>query len=201
MKRTNEYVDFDDESCDFANISLPSPQYSESELEMEVPPQSPTKKLRLPHQTHDLNVAIEDSVLEFVTPRGIERKKYRSQGRPLVLVFFGVMRDHLEQINDHHCTITRAFNAEIIGASTNLTNNEYLFPLINGTLVTKKFNARDPIGGGVYPRDMLVFFDKHGNKRHEVLLRYNGRSLIDRPVTELIKDVLEEMAAGEQMVH
>jgi len=87
----------------------------------------------------------------------------------------------------------RVFNAEIIGISTNITSNRYEFPLVNGTQISKKLNVLDPVGGGVYPRDVIIIFDKTGKKRIEIPIRVYTRYLLDRPVTDVLMDYLEEL--------
>lgn len=95
--------------------------------------------------------------------------------------------------------MTTLFNAEVVGISANITSNTHAFPLINDSKISKKFNVLDPVGGGVYPRDVLMIFDKYGKKRVEIPIKLYNKYLLDRPITEVLMDYLEELESESML--
>jgi hypothetical protein len=144
---------------------------------------------------HDFNLLMDDCVLKFINGSAVERKKFRPQGKPLVLIFYGIMNDYLDGINDQLPHISQTFNTIIIGVSSNITDNEYDFPLIDSSEVVKKFNVLDPIGGGIYPRDVMFIFDRFGKQKHEIPIKHMNRFVHDRPVVDILIDALEDVTS------
>lgn len=175
----------------------PSPDSSEQEEDIFQINFDPRRKRSREYKvTHQFNELIEDSLLDFISSDGnIVRKKFRSQGKPLVLIFYGVMNDYLDEINDKHDRISTLFNADIIGVSSNISHNEYSFPVIDSTYTVKKFNMLDPVGGGVYPRDVMFVFDRFGKQKHEVPIRHLNRMVQQRPVVDVLCECLEDVTS------
>lgn len=132
-------------------------------------------------------------MLEFLVGDTKQKRKFRSHGKPLVIIFYGIMNGYLDGINDHYEAIMHAYNATIIGVSSNVSTNKYKFPLINSTQVIKKFNVLDPLGGGVYPRDVMIVFDKNGKRKHEIPLKHMNMFVRSRPVVDVLVDVLDDV--------
>lgn len=98
-----------------------------------------------------------------------------------------------------HDKLSQIFNAEIIGISSNISRNHHVFPLINSSKIPKKFNVLDPVGGGVYPRDVVIIFDKTGRQRVEIPVKLYNKYLLDRPITDVLMDYLEELESESML--
>ncbi|CCH41079.1 hypothetical protein BN7_616 [Wickerhamomyces ciferrii] len=173
--------------------SLPSPEYSEPEYQVLSSP----KKTRVITRSHEFIDGLEGSMLDFVNKDGSITKKRLNldynHPKHLVVVFFGVINEFLDPINKSYEKLTKVFNSEVIAISSNVSKNNYAFPLINGSKISKKFNVLDPMGGGVYPRDVIMIFDKEGNKRVEIPVTLYNNYLLDKPIVEVLMDYLEEL--------
>ncbi|ODV73397.1 uncharacterized protein CYBJADRAFT_92958 [Cyberlindnera jadinii NRRL Y-1542] len=152
------------------------------------------KRSRDQRINHDFNDLVEDSLLDFVQRDGeTVRRKFRSHGKPLVLVFFGIMNGYLDDINENYESLVKHYDANIIGISSNVSENSYRFPLINSTMAMRNFNVLDPVGGGVYPRDVMFVFDRFGKQKLEIPIKHMNRFVFNESISNVLAEALEHV--------
>jgi hypothetical protein len=87
---------------------------------------------------------------------------------------------------------------DIFGVSANSTANEYRFPIVNSPKISRNFNVLDPMGGGVYPRDIIIVFDSNGVEKVQIPVMVFGKCVLDRPVVDALVDALEHVQLESQ---
>lgn len=170
---------------------LPSPEYIEPEyLQFK-------SKLQRQIVTNEFLKTVGNELFPILEPNEeVQYKKLRIQeNKPIIVIFFGIMNSYLSNINDKYELIKEVFNdITILGVSQNVKTNNYKFPIINSFNIPKKYNVLDPIGGGIYPRDVILIFDSNGVEKYQIPIIYCGRYLHNKPISDVLMDGLEEIS-------
>ncbi|KAH3688408.1 hypothetical protein WICPIJ_000547 [Wickerhamomyces pijperi] len=178
-------------SYDHYTGGLPSPEYSTMDDELPSADQIAYKKPKPFGFQNDIINSQE--IIQVYQPLShhIEFVKFQTLFNPskyLVLLFFGVRSCvYLPFLSQFHQFLHEQEDISLIGVSSNVHGNaNHTFPVITDNLrLINNCKVMDPLGGGVYPRDVLKIFDLQGVVRGEIDLNM-GYGVDEETVRKLV---------------
>ncbi|KAH3677627.1 hypothetical protein WICMUC_001730 [Wickerhamomyces mucosus] len=160
--------------------SFPSPEYetTNADEEYQFYTSKPNKKKITLHRTQQFNNEFIDEleIVEVVSPNTnkefIRFQNILQPGKFLGLIFFGIRDSYLSVFTKNYGKLF-ANNLQLIGVSNHINSNCLNFPIITNNLkLIKRNRALDPLGGGIYPRDVLILYDLNGDIFKVIEIKY-----------------------------